>query len=98
MKERELSKLIICSCCNQPVTHTKVPLFWKIKVERFGLNLKAIERQRGLGAFLGSIALASVMGPDEDLATPVMETKEISLCEQCAVSVPVAIALECKDD
>ncbi len=94
MKERELSKLIVCSCCNQPVTHTKVPLFWKVKVERFGINLKAVERQLALGTFMGSSALASVMGPDEDLAMPVMEPKEISLCEECALRFPVAIALE----
>lgn len=94
MKEHDLSLSMVCGRCNKSVVHTGVPLFWRVKVERFGIDLQAVKRQQGLGMFLGSHALASVMGPDEDLAKPVMETVEISLCEDCAMNMTVVMAAE----
>lgn len=97
MKEKELRELATCSACNKPIGHTKLPLFWRVTVERFGLDHGALQRQQGLAMHMGNAALAAVMGPNEDLAKPVMEPVVLSLCETCALEcrTPVgALALQ----
>lgn len=95
MKERELRKHAICSLCDKKIGHTGVPLFWRVTVERFGIDLQAVQRQQGLGLMLGGL-LAQAMGPDEELASPVMEPTVLTVCEACAVnrSLPVAALAE----
>jgi len=82
----------VCSLCRRPVGHTGLPLFWRVTVERFGVNLNAVARQDGLGAMLGNSALASVMGPDEEMATPAMEAQVRTVCESCAIECRMAVA------
>lgn len=91
MKEKELRAHLTCSMCNSKVLSGGLPLFWRVTVERFGIDMNACQRQQGLGMMLGA-PLASIMGPDEDLATPVMNPKTITVCESCAVDrhMPVA--------
>ena len=61
-----------------------VPLFWTVRLQRFGLDLGAIRRQDGLAAMLGGhTVLAQVMGPDKDLATPVSSEITLTMCESC---------------
>lgn len=94
MKEAELRKHTTCDVCKYPLgARSPAPLFWRVTVERFGLKMDAIKRQDGLGAFLGSSVLASVMGPDEDLAAPVMEPTTLTVCETCATlrALPIAV-------
>jgi hypothetical protein len=45
---------------------------------------------------LGSPALASVMGPNEDLAQPLMEPAVLTICESCnlATCLPIAALAE----
>ena len=85
MKESELRQHLTCDLCNRKVTATGLPLFWRVKVERFGIDAKAVQRQHGLGMHLGSHALAGIMGLDEDLATPVMDPVTLTMCEGCAL-------------
>ena len=92
MKRAELLQHAKCTICDKGIGHTRVPLFWRITIERFGVDLNAVQRQDGLGAFLGSSALGAIMGPDEDLASPVMDAKVATLCEECAVSSSLPIA------
>lgn len=91
MKESELRQHATCSLCSRKIGHTGVPLFWTATVTRFGLDAQAIQRQIGLGMML-SPALAGVMGPDEDMAKPVMDPVTITVCESCATmkSLPLA--------
>lgn len=91
MKEAELRKHANCSICQKPIGASGWPLFWRVTLEHFGLNAPAVQRQTGLAMFLGSPALAAVMGPDEEMASPVMEPVTITACETCAVDRPVAI-------
>lgn len=44
------------------------PIFYRVTVEQCGLDRNAIQRQAGLELMLGSPALASAMGPNEDVA------------------------------
>lgn len=91
MKEAELRTHATCSLCSKPIGHTRLPLFWKVTIERFGIDMQAVQRQHGLGLMVGA-QLASVMGPDETMAKPVMDPKVLTVCENCACArrMPVA--------
>jgi hypothetical protein len=77
-----------CAACSRPVWHAGVPLFWRVRVERLGIDARAIQRETALGSFLNSPALAKVMGTDQDVTMPMMEPKTISLCEPCVMDMP----------
>jgi len=96
MKERELRQHATCSLCRQLIGHTGLPLFWTVRIERFGIDLKAIRRQTGLAMMLGSAELAMAMGPDEDLTQPMMNPVTLTVCETCAFdqSMPVGALAE----
>lgn len=84
MKERELREVVKCGLCGKKVGESGVPLFWRVKIERYGIDLRAVERQQGLTMMLGGhAALAMVMGPNEDLAKPMMEPVSLTVCETC---------------
>jgi hypothetical protein len=94
VKEAELRAAARCANCGKLLGETKMPLlFWRIRIERFGIDTRAIQRQDGLATFLGSRAIARVMGPDEDLAKPMMEPVTITLCEPCGSGEAVYIAV-----
>jgi hypothetical protein len=60
-----------CAICSKGLMHSGMPLFYRLRIERFGLDGKAVSRQAGLEHLLGGSALlANVMGPDENMATP----------------------------
>ena len=86
MKQDELYRLATCNVCERKIGETGLPVFYKVTVERFGLDALAIRRQAGLEAFLGSPAIASVMGENADLATPIMRPTEVTVCERCSHS------------
>ena len=86
MKEAELRKHARCGVCAKPIGHTGLPLFWRVTVERFGIDFNAMQRQQGLSMMLGSAALAMHMGPDDYLAKPLMDPVTIAVCETCATA------------
>jgi hypothetical protein len=91
MKEAELRKHATCSLCGCKVLAAGLPLFWRVTVERFGVRLPAVKRQAGLEMMLGSVALAGVFSPGEDLATPVSDPAVLTVCEECCTK-PICIA------
>lgn len=94
MKRDELLRHTTCTLCGKKIGRTGLPLFWKVTIERHGIDARAVQRQDALGTYLGSHALGAIMGPDEDLTTPMMETPAIAtVCEACALDVkwPVAV-------
>ena len=96
MKEKELRSHAVCSKCKNKIGHTGVPLFWTIKIDRHGLNVGALRRNAGLVEMMGgSTELARAMGPDEEMTLPVMETKELTLCEECAMPI-MKLLEQCK--
>jgi hypothetical protein len=44
------------------------PIFYRVTVEQCGLDRDAIQRQAGLEMMVGNAAIASVLGPNEDIA------------------------------
>lgn len=96
MKETQLREVAKCALCGEKIGHAKVPLFWRVRIERWGLKMDALRRQQGLTMFLGGHAvLAGVMGPDEDMAEKIFTT-EITVCEICATNerLPVMVMAE----
>ena len=82
MKKQELKK---CGICNKGVMHNGSFIFYKISLQRFIINAKAVQRQHGLEMMLGSPALANILGPDEDIAKPLSEKATALICDSCAM-------------
>jgi hypothetical protein len=78
MKQRDIKP---CAICNKGLAHDSNFLFWRIKFDRLGLDLNAIQQQHGLELMMGSPVLANVMGPDRDIAKVV----EALVCEPCVL-------------
>jgi len=85
MKERELRALGKCALCGEGLA-SKLPLFWRLRLQRFGIDAKAVGRQQGLTMLLGGCAeLALAMGADEEMATPIGDEVTVAVCEPCAM-------------
>lgn len=93
MKEAELRAIAKCAFCYKPFGHTGLLFFWRVTIERHGVDAQAVQRQDGLAQFLGSSRLANVMGDDRDMTKPVMEPVTLTVCERCAVSPNTVFAL-----
>lgn len=93
MKERELRQHATCSLCRQKIGHTGLPLFWTVKIEHFGIDAAAVQRQQGLAMMLGGNgALALAMGPDEEMTMPMMDPLTLTVCERCASERDLSVA------
>jgi hypothetical protein len=78
-----------CAICRKGLAASGLPLFYRLRVERFGLDARAIQRQHGLEMMMGAASpLAAVMGPNEDMAKPLMEPRTILICETCTQNHP----------
>jgi hypothetical protein len=93
MKEAELRKHAKCNLCHRLILEGGVPLFWRVTIERFGLDMRAVEAQTGLAMMLGNAFLAGVMGPDRDMAKPVMDPATITVCESCCTKMTCVAAM-----
>lgn len=94
MKEDEIRKAAKCAMCGKPFGKTGLPLFWRVTVDRYVVDMNAVRRLQGLTMLTGSPVLASVFSPDEVLARQALEVK-ITVCEDCCTeSIPVAYLAE----
>lgn len=75
-----------CILCGEGVLHDNNLTFYRIKLTRMIVDVGAVNRQAGLEMMVGSPAIANIMGPDEDLAQPIMEEIDVLVCEPCAYS------------
>ncbi len=91
MKEKELREHAVCNLCHKKIGESCIPMFWTVKIERHGINLKATARQQGLGMQVGA-ELAMVMGPDEEMTMLMMEPLTLTVCETCACESNQCIA------
>jgi len=92
MKEEELRENINCGLCNQPFAAAGLPIFHRVTIETYCLDVNAIKRQDGLAAIVGSSVIASVMGPNEDLAKELHEPLKITVCSTCSIEERHCIA------
>jgi hypothetical protein len=93
MKADELRENAVCRVCGKKFGESGLPLFWRVTVQRFVVDMAAVQRQSGLEMMLGNVALASVMGPNEDLAKPIIDPVTVTVCENCANSPETCIAV-----
>lgn len=84
MKEKELREYATCILCRKKVGEFGLPLFWRVRVERFGIDLKAVRRQTGLAMMTGA-TLAQVLGPDEEMATAILGPLTMAICDPCSM-------------
>lgn len=84
MNEGELRKRAVCAHCQQKIGNAGVPLFYTVTIARHGINIEAVRAQAGLEMMFGSVALAQVMGPNEEMTRTIMEPLTITICERCS--------------
>lgn len=82
MKAAELQA---CAICGKGVMHSGVPLFYRVRIEHMGIDANAVRQVHGLETMLGNAALARVMGPDPDIATPIVDPHTVLVCQPCAI-------------
>ena len=83
-----------CARCKKGVMHTGLPLFYRVTVERMGVDGRAVNRQAGLEQFLGGNAqIANIMGSNEDMGLPIGPAAQGLLCETCANDMDNCFAL-----
>jgi len=86
----KLSEFTNCYFCDKGMAHAGIA-FYKLTLDYLILDLNAIRRAQGLELQLGKAApLASVLGPNEDLAKSV-QLKEICVCLDCALTKSLVI-------
>lgn len=83
MRETELRDSATCALCDRLVGKSGLPLFWRVRIERHGIDLAAVQRQSGLALLLGTPALALALGPDEEMTVPLLEPVTLTVCEFC---------------
>ena len=82
-----------CIGCGQGVMHDNQLVFYRIEIDRMVADIGAIQRQHGLEMSMGAAApLASIMGPDEDVAKSFAK-HEVLVCNECSFK-PFAQLLE----
>lgn len=83
------SNLQPCAVCRKGMMHAGTPLFYRLRVERYGIDAAAVNRQHGLEMFFGKAApLAAIIGPSEDIAKLIDGPREILICETCTHEHP----------
>ena len=82
MKQSELKK---CALCGLGMMHAGVPIFYRVTLERFCVDVSALQRRHGLELMLsGNAVLAAVMGPNEDIAKSLDDNVTLLICMDCA--------------
>lgn len=92
MRMSELVKCADCALCGRKIGESPLPLFWRVRVERYGIDLNVVRRAAGLEMMMGSPALAAVLGPDEEAARQLIDPVEVTLCDMCGTGREVNIA------
>lgn len=96
MKETELRETLKCVACERPILHTGMPFFWRVTAERFGVDLRVLQRQANLARAVGSRQLATIIGPDDDVAKSMQGPVKFAICDQCASAdtPPIMVMIE----
>lgn len=91
----ELASLGPCAVCGKKLGESGDITHYGLTIERFCMIPQAVKRAAGLELAIG--ALASVMGPNEDLAKVVDGPKTVLIHESCSNSIMLLELLEDAD-
>lgn len=73
-----------CAFCGKGVMHAGVPLFYRIHVERMGVDGGAVQRAAAMEQYMGGhVALARVF-EDPEIAKPITPGTTVLVCETCS--------------
>jgi len=87
MREKELRLAAKCLLCRKPFGASGLPVFYRVRIERFAVDMAATRRQSGLEMMLGGhVALAQIMGPDDVMAKG-LGAVEFTVCETCSTDL-----------
>ena len=96
MKQDEMKP---CSFCDKGVMHSGSPVFYRIKLDHMGVDIRAVQRQSGLEQMLGggsgSAAVATVafhMGLQEDIASVIISSEKI-ICHPCMLEKDIPLPM-----
>lgn len=82
-----------CMGCGKGVAHANGLTFYRVKIDRFILDARKIQRAHGLEMMMGGNAmLANIMGPNADLAKQI-SSHQFLLCDDCSIRGTNAIAM-----
>jgi hypothetical protein len=87
---REITK---CVCCGKGLSHGGLPLFWRVTLERFGLDAGAVRRTGAMEQYFDSPAIAEVFSTGEPLGRRVDLSGPMLLCEPCVMDGARIVAL-----
>ena len=84
-----------CAICGKGVAHTGVPLFYRVRIERMGIDHRAVQHASGMEQYFGgAVAIARVFA-DPEIASRIGDETTILVCESCSVeSHPLAMLAE----
>ncbi len=96
---KKLSQLRPCDNCGGPIN----PILYQVTVQQCGIDNNAVRKGLGLADFFGGggagLALAGIMGTDDDVVKPIGEPVDLVLCTSCVCyggsnQTPLAILIE----
>lgn len=86
MKEKELRENSDCALCGEKLLAGVFGVaFFKVSCQFHIADMKAMQRQQGLGMMLGHGGLAMAMGPDEDMTKKIWD-HDLMICSECMES------------
>lgn len=83
-----------CACCGKGVAHTGLPFFYRVTIERFGLDANACRRRNAMEEFfMPAPGLAEVFSTGEPLGKRFDLTARLLICETCSMNQTCVAAL-----
>lgn len=90
-----------CRGCGKGVAHTGLPIFWRVKIDRMGIDTVAVQQTHAMEMFFGgnsqqALAVARAF-QDPIIAKPIdgIDQVTVLICEECALKpFPLAMLAE----
>lgn len=83
-----------CLLCKKGIGHNDDTRFHRLSLESFQMDMAAVTRAQGMEMQMGGhVALANIMGPDEDLAKSLGASKRFIVCDTCYRTRKIPLAL-----
>lgn len=78
------SELRPCDLCGRGLMHDGVPLLWRVRLERLGIDRRAVQQAAAMELHFGGAVRLARMFADPEVAISVGEARTILVCEACA--------------
>jgi len=83
LKQNDLEK---CCLCDKGLMHNGDPVCYRISMQQFVFDTRAIQEMTGMEMMMGEAApLAQIMGPNRDMAKAASAPMTGLLCAPCAM-------------